>query len=135
MIFDAVAPLPDFLDRRTYISHFDFKMTVNGEGEKCIILPFQERNLGNSMIQALHGGVVALALETAGHLALSEKGPAYRDTQVEIAHTTYLTRTRPQALWAHARVVRSGARFVRLEAKAFQDHGEVAYSMLTAVLA
>lgn len=134
MIFGSVSPLPDFLNQRAYIAHFDLKMAVNAEGDKCIALPFQKRNLGNSMIQALHGGVVALALETAGQLALSEKNPAYRNAQVEIAHTTYLIRTRPQTLWAHAQIVRSGARFVRLEAKAFQEHGEVAHSMLTAVL-
>lgn len=135
MIIDAIKPLPDVLNHQNCLSHFDFKLGINNEGNKCIVLPFHDRNLGNSMIKALHGGVIALALEAAGHLALSDMGNAYSGAQIEIAHTTFLTRTAPETLWAHAQPVRTGARFLRLEAAAYQDHGKVAQSMLTAVLA
>lgn len=132
MIVGSEESFPHYLEQRNYISHFGFKMAVDDNGTSCVVLPFEKRNLGNSLIGALHGGVVALALETAGYLALLQNEPPPRASHIGIAHTTYLTRTRPEVLWAHARIIRSGARFVRLEAKAFQKHGEIAHAMLTA---
>ncbi|MEN8722229.1 MAG: PaaI family thioesterase [Alphaproteobacteria bacterium] len=131
MTVGAVEELPSFLAQRPHIQHFNFKQIINDDRGGSVVLPFHERNLGNSMIGALHGGVVALALETAGLLTAFDADDGNEDFLVDIAHTTYLARTKPELLQAEARIVQSGARFLRLSARAFQDHGDVAQSILT----
>lgn len=131
MTVGVISELPPFLAQRPHIQHFNFKQITNEDRRCSVVLPFHERNLGNSMIGALHGGVVALALETAGLLTTFDSGSANEDLLVEIAHTTYLARTRPESLWAEAHIMQSGARFIRLSARAFQEHGDVAQSVLT----
>ena len=131
MTVGAIGELPLFLAQRPHIQHFNFKQITNEDRYCSVVLPFHERNLGNSMIGALHGGVVALAMETAGLLAMFDADSDDEECLVDIAHTTYLARTKPESLKAEARIVQSGARFVRLSARAFQEHGDVAQSILT----
>ncbi len=83
-------------------------------------LAFTEEHIGNPMIRALHGGVIAAFLEFAMQADLA----ARLDESVQIATATmavdYLASSRAEDMRARVRVSRLGRRIAFLEASGWQ---------------
>ena len=84
-------------------------------------LAFHERHIGNPAIRAIHGGVVAAFLETAAKGALIDFTGASGPIDAVNMDIDYLLSTRPEDMFARARVVRKGRRVAFVEAWCWQQ--------------
>jgi uncharacterized protein (TIGR00369 family) len=88
-------------------------------GEVRVHLPFQPSLLGNTLVSALHGGVVGAALEMAALLQLvHERGlplPKTIDFTID-----YLRLARAESLYAQAEIQRLGRRVANVRMRAYQ---------------
>lgn len=84
-------------------------------------LSFTEEHIGNPMIRALHGGVIAAFLEFAMQADLA----ARLDEGVQVSTATmavdYLASSRAEDMRARVRVLRLGRRIAFLEASGWQS--------------
>jgi acyl-coenzyme A thioesterase PaaI-like protein len=132
------AALAALFDRVPYIGFLGIRFDRRGD-ELTAILPFAERNIGNPMIPALHGGVTAAFLEVTAIVELAwtlgweevESGridPATLAAQPPGLPRTidftvdYLRAGLPRDAYARARVNRSGRRYASVHVEAWQDN-------------
>jgi acyl-coenzyme A thioesterase PaaI-like protein len=113
------------------------------------IMAFQESNIGNPMLPALHGGATAAFLEITAVIGLSwanlwkdmESGSLSLDT-IEAGGLPRLPKTidftidylrsgLPRDAYARARVTRSGRRYASVHVEAWQDHREKLFAQAT----
>jgi acyl-coenzyme A thioesterase PaaI-like protein len=115
--------------------------------ELTAILPFAERNIGNPMIPALHGGVTSAFLEVTAIIGLSwatlwEDIEAGRVDPASLAAgalptlpktvnftVDYLRTGLPRDAYARARIMRSGRRFASVQVEAWQDNVARPYAL------
>ncbi len=84
-------------------------------------LSFDEKHIGNPMIRALHGGVIAAFLEFCSQCALAAKlepGATLKTVNVDI---DYLASSRAQDMTARATILRLGRRIAFVEATGWQE--------------
>ncbi|HEY1751799.1 MAG TPA: PaaI family thioesterase [Caulobacteraceae bacterium] len=82
------------------------------------VLPFDPRLIGNPILPALHGGVVASFLELAALARLDAAGRRARTIDITV---DYLRPVRPVATYAEARILKLGRRAANLAVEAWQD--------------
>jgi uncharacterized protein (TIGR00369 family) len=82
------------------------------------VLPFAERLIGNPVLPALHGGVVASFLELAALARLDAEGRRARTIDITV---DYLRPARPVTTWAEARILKLGRRAANLAVEAWQE--------------
>ncbi|MBI5258100.1 MAG: hotdog fold thioesterase [Burkholderiales bacterium] len=104
-----------------YVEYLGIRATPEGEGAALFRLPFQDRLIGNPMLPALHGGVVAGFAETAAtlHLIRSMRGakfPKCIDFSID-----YLRSGRPEDSFASCEVMRLGARVALVQVRCWQS--------------
>ncbi|MEM0985513.1 MAG: PaaI family thioesterase [Pseudomonadota bacterium] len=104
---------------------------VRGD-EMTAILPYQEKFIGNSAIQALHGGAIGAFLELTAMaqvflLTELERPPKPIDLTVD-----YLRSGRASDLYARAIVVKLGSRMATVRAEAWQTERNKPVAMLRA---
>ncbi|MDK2126522.1 PaaI family thioesterase [Parachitinimonas caeni] len=85
------------------------------------LLPFHERNVGNTKLPALHGGVIGGFLENAALLHLmwareSNEVPRTVDFSLD-----YLRSGKPQTLYAQCEITKQGKRVANVLMTAWQD--------------
>jgi uncharacterized protein (TIGR00369 family) len=89
------------------------------EGQVRVHLPYQPHLVGNTLVDALHGGVMGAALELAALLQLiHERGlpmPKTIDFTID-----YLRLARKESLYAVADVQRLGRRVANVRMRAYQ---------------
>jgi acyl-coenzyme A thioesterase PaaI-like protein len=107
--------------------------------ELTAVLPYSEKLIGNPILPAIHGGVIASFLEVAAIIELSwamlwdelESGrltpEAMADTLPRLPKTIdftvdYLRTGLPRDAYARARVNRSGRRYASVHVEAWQDN-------------
>lgn len=94
---------------------------VRDEAGLLYRLTFAEHHIGNPVIRALHGGVIAAFLEFSAQGELA----AQLDTDVRLSTINfsidYLTSSRPQDMEARVRIARLGRRVAFLEAFGWQS--------------
>jgi uncharacterized domain 1 len=119
------------LDRLPYARFLNLKTQVNGD-EVTVVMPFDDKLVGNPMLPALHGGSTAALLEMAAmaQVALLFPGPRLpRPINVTVA---YLRTGRPTDVFARARISRAGRRVAHVQAEAWQDARDQPIASLTA---
>jgi uncharacterized protein (TIGR00369 family) len=85
------------------------------------VLRFRESNIGNTIIRAVHGGVVGALLEHAAILHL------IAETEVDVVpriinlSVDYLRPCRAADTFARGRVIKQGRRVANVRAEAWQD--------------
>jgi uncharacterized protein (TIGR00369 family) len=89
-----------------------------GPAGPIAVLPFAERLIGNPILPALHGGVVASFLELAALARLDVEGRRARTIDITV---DYLRPARPVTFYAEARVLKLGRRAANLAVEAWQD--------------
>ncbi len=111
--FDAV------LSAVPYASLLGVQMEENAEG-LLFTLPFQEKNIGNVALPAIHGGVIGGFMENAALLHLiwcleSDTLPKVIDFSLD-----YIRPGRPQTLFAACRVTKQGKRIANVQIESWQ---------------
>lgn len=86
-------------------------------------LPFRQELVGNPILPAIHGGVVAGFAQTAGVLHLSFTNSLPRETPPRAVDFSidYLRSAKPIDTWARCRTVRQGNRVALVEMVLWQD--------------
>jgi len=138
------AMLQTLCDAVPYIGFLDIRFERHGD-ELTAVLPFQDRNIGNPMLPALHGGVTAAFLEVAAIIELSwaatwedmESGKIADDAARILLPKTidftvdYLRAGLPRDAYARARVNRSGRRYASVSVEAWQDNRSRMFAQAT----
>jgi uncharacterized protein (TIGR00369 family) len=89
--------------------------------ELTTVLKFSDHLVGNPVIRALHGGVVAAFLETTAIIqVLFEMGGTTLPKPVDI-NIDYLRSGRPVETYARAVITKQGRRVVNVHAEAWQE--------------
>ena len=117
--------------------------------ELTAILRYSERNIGNPLLPALHGGVTAAFLETTALIELAWQGlwtaiesgaidaeTLGPDTLPRLPKTIdftvdYLRSGLPRDAYARARINRSGRRYASVHVEAWQDNRSRLYAQAT----
>ncbi len=84
-------------------------------------LPFRERHVGNEMIGALHGGIVAAFLEATATIALVADGKLERVPKPINLTVDYLRSAKTESLYGEATIAKLGRRVASLRATCWQE--------------
>jgi uncharacterized protein (TIGR00369 family) len=107
------------LARIPYAQFLGVRAELKGD-ELTLALPYSEHLIGNPMLPALHGGVVAALMELTAltQLAVASKSEKFPKT-IDVGFD-YLRSGRPIDTFARARVVKIGRRIANVQAEAWQ---------------
>ena len=86
------------------------------------VLPYQQANIGNPRLPALHGGVIGGFLENAAILHLMWAREAVGTPKIVDFSIDYLRSAGPQDLLARCEVVRQGTRVANVLMTAWQEN-------------
>jgi uncharacterized protein (TIGR00369 family) len=111
---------PPLLDYWPYARFLGVRLEA-GESGPIAVLPFAERLIGNPLLPALHGGVVASFLELAALARLDAEGRRARTIDITV---DYLRPARPVTFYAEARILKLGRRAANLAVEAWQEDRE-----------
>ena len=114
---DVTSPAQALLDAWPYARFLQMRMEA-GETGPVAVLPFAERLIGNPILPALHGGVVASFLELAALARLDAEGRRARTIDITV---DYLRPARPVTTYAAARILKLGRRAANLAVEAWQE--------------
>ncbi|OQS43885.1 PaaI family thioesterase [Chromobacterium haemolyticum] len=109
------------VDELPYIKLMGVELGEDDAGELLFQLPFAERNVGNTALPALHGGLIGGFLESAAMLHLmwireSQETPKIVDFSLD-----YLRPGRPQTLYAKCEITKQGKRVANVLIEAWQE--------------
>ena len=112
-------PLPaPLLAAWPYARFLDVRLAPGESGPVVAVLPYAQRLIGNTVLPALHGGVVASFLELAALARLDHAGRRARTIDITV---DYLRPARPLTTYAEARVLKLGRRAANLAVEAWQE--------------
>lgn len=94
------------------------------EGELLFRLPFSERNIGNPVMPALHGGVIGAFMEHAAIMHLLWNLESAVQPKVVDFSIDYLRPGRPEEAFAVCKVVRQGQRVANVSVETWQNRRE-----------
>ncbi|MEE2691953.1 MAG: PaaI family thioesterase [Pseudomonadota bacterium] len=97
-----------------------FTAVLDGDGA-VYRLSFSEEHIGNPMIRALHGGVIAAFLETAMRADLTARLETTAAVSVVNMAIDYLASSRAEDMQGRVRLLRLGRRVAFLEATGWQQ--------------
>ena len=117
---DGPRQLETFLQRVPYVRFLGMHAELAGD-EMTAILPFAPHLVGNTFIQALHGGVIGAFLEATAlaQLALAQPSPRLHKT-IDIT-IEYLRPGRALTSYARADLRKVGRRIANVHVEAWQD--------------
>lgn len=114
---DVAATTQALLDAWPYARFLDVRLEP-GESGPVAVLPFAARLIGNPILPALHGGVVASFLELAALARLDAEGKRPRTIDITV---DYLRPARPVTTYADARILKLGRRAANVAVEAWQE--------------
>ena len=103
-----------------YIDYLGMRATRTSDGTRLFRLPFAEKLVGNPVLPALHGGVIAAFAETAAILGLIEALPEPRLPKAIDFSIDYLRSGRPRETFARCEIVRVGSRVALVQVWCWQ---------------
>ncbi|MCF1710453.1 PaaI family thioesterase [Tabrizicola sp. J26] len=143
------AALTALVERVPYLRFLGIRFDRRGD-ELTAILPYADSLIGNPLLPALHGGVIAAFLETAAiiELSWSTMWEAMESGAIDPAAMTpailpplpktidftvdYLRSGLPRDAYARARVNRSGRRYASVHVEAWQENRSRLFAQATA---
>jgi uncharacterized protein (TIGR00369 family) len=111
--------LEALIGRIPYARFLGLKPELKGD-ELTVVLPFQEKLVGNPMLPALHGGVIGALMELTAVAQIyvaqgAQKLPKTIDISID-----YLRSGRPVDTFARAHVTKLGRRIANVRVEAWQ---------------
>ncbi|MEO8811783.1 MAG: PaaI family thioesterase [Caulobacteraceae bacterium] len=103
-----------------YAGYLGMGATLAGD-EMTALLPFSPRLVGNTMIPALHGGILGAFMELTALLQLSIREPLRRQPRTIDITIEYLRPGRAVATFARADVRKVGRRIANVHVEAWQE--------------
>lgn len=91
-----------------------------GEDSLLFRLPFYEHNIGNTLLPALHGGLIGGFLENAGLIHLMWVRATLEPPKVVDISFDYLRSGRPQTLYAQCQLTKQGKRVANMLIESWQ---------------
>lgn len=91
-------------------------------GTPLFVLPYQEQNVGNILLPAIHGGVIGDFLENAAVLHLMWAREATGIPKIIDFSIDFLRSAGPKDLYARCEIVRQGKRVANVLMSAWQDN-------------
>ncbi|MBX9745924.1 MAG: PaaI family thioesterase [Hyphomonadaceae bacterium] len=115
--------LTEALARIPYAAFLGVRAELKGD-ELTLILPYSDHLVGNPLLPALHGGVVAALMELTAitQLAIASKSTNVPKT-IDVGFD-YLRSGKPVDTYARARIVKIGRRIANVQAEAWQGERE-----------
>jgi len=108
---------PALLEAWPYARFLGVRLEI-GDGGPLAVLPFDPKLIGNPILPALHGGVVASFLELAALARLDAEGRRARTIDITV---DYLRPARPVTFYAEARILKLGRRAANVAVEAWQE--------------
>jgi uncharacterized protein (TIGR00369 family) len=99
----------------------EFGLSGDSEGDLLFSLPFAERNVGNTALPALHGGLIGGFLENAALIHLMWNRESLEAPKIVDFSLDYLRPGRPQTLFARCEITKQGKRVAHVLIEAWQD--------------
>ncbi len=90
-------------------------------GIPLFVLPYQDANVGNTLLPAIHGGVIGGFLENAAVLHLMWARETQEIPRIVDFSIDYLRSAGPQDLFARCEIVRQGKRVANVLLSAWQE--------------
>jgi uncharacterized protein (TIGR00369 family) len=116
----AAQQLQAFLQRVPYVRFLGMRAELAGD-EMTAILPFSQHLVGNTMIPALHGGVIGAFLEMTALAQLSvTQGSAKVHKTIDVT-IEYLRPGRAMTTYARAELRKVGRRVANVHVEAWQE--------------
>jgi uncharacterized protein (TIGR00369 family) len=112
--------LEAFLQTVPYVRFLGMRAELAGD-EMTAILPFAPHLIGNTMLPALHGGVIGAFLEMTALAQLSVTQPNGRAPKTIDVTIEYLKPGRAQTSYARAEVRKIGRRVANVHVDAWQE--------------
>lgn len=119
------------LDRLPYARFLNLRTQQSGD-ELTVVMPFDEKLIGNPMLPALHGGSTAALLEMTAIAQVALAYPRLRLPRPINVTVAYLRSGRPVDVYARARISKAGRRVAHVLAEAWQDERAQPIASLTA---
>jgi len=115
--------LTEALARIPYAAFLGVRAELKGD-ELTLILPYSDHLVGNPLLPALHGGVVAALMELTAitQLAIASKSTNFPKT-IDVGFD-YLRSGKPVDTYARARIVKIGRRIANVQAETWQAERE-----------
>lgn len=123
--------MSDVLDRMPYARFLGLQARRSGD-ELTVVMPFQDKLIGNPMLPALHGGSTAALLEITAIAQVALAYPGLRLPRPINVTVSYLRTGRPLDVHAIARISKAGRRVAHVLAEAWQDERGQPIASLTA---
>ncbi len=116
----AAQQLEAFLQRVPYVRFLGMKAELSGD-EMTAVLPFAQDLVGNTMLPALHGGVIGAFLEMTALAQLSvTQGSAKVHKTIDIT-VEYLRPGKAMTTYARADLRKVGRRVANVHVEAWQE--------------
>lgn len=115
----ASGDLSELLDEIPYARHIGIGVTEDSQGLVFSLAP-HAHNIGNILLPALHGGVIAAFMETAGTLELMLAARAARLPKIIDFSIDYLRTAQQIPTRARCTLVREGKRLANVRVIAWQ---------------
>ncbi len=108
------------VDMVPYASMLGIAFEADENGRLLFRLEYNERNIGNSLLPALHGGAIAAFMEHAALLELVWNQETVLLPKVIDFSIDYLRPGRPETVFAECHVIRQGQRVANVSVTAWQ---------------
>ncbi len=108
------------LARIPYTSFIGVEPIIMGD-ELTMAMRYQESNIGNPFLPALHGGVIGGFMEVSAIAGLMFSGDYTKVPKPIGLNVGYLRSGKPQDTFARASIVRQGSRVANVRVEAWQD--------------
>jgi uncharacterized protein (TIGR00369 family) len=120
VISPAAEQLEAFLQRVPYVRFLGMRAELAGD-EMTAILPYAPHLIGNTMLPALHGGVIGAFLEVTAlaQLSVTQASPRVHKT-IDVT-IEYLRPGRPLTTYARAELRKVGRRVANVHVEAWQE--------------
>lgn len=114
----------EIIDSIPYARMMGVEFHQDDDGVLLFSLPFAERNVGNTRLPALHGGLIGGFLENAAVIHLMWNRESVETPKIVDFSLDYLRPGRPQTLFARCEITRQGKRVAHVLIEAWQDNQE-----------
>lgn len=111
----------EIIEAIPYARLMGVRFAEDENGDLLFSLPFDPKNVGNTVLPALHGGLIGGFLENAALIHLIWNRESWEAPKIVDFSLDYLRSGRPQTLFARCEITKQGKRVAHVLIEAWQD--------------